>query len=153
MVKTIWFVAAIGALVRAHQAVLNDELSPLEATEEWAKKYGKQYDQTFSGPLSFAHLTYARCLDDVSHTTPFDIAILGMPFDTAVTYRPGARFGPFAIRSGARRLREARGYSLSWNMDPYTVGSRIVDCGDVSFITIPFPGNTQLVLSDPGQSI
>lgn len=33
-------------------------------TELWAKKYGKQIDQTFSGPLSFSHLTYEKCLED-----------------------------------------------------------------------------------------
>ncbi|KAH8110638.1 Ureohydrolase [Phellopilus nigrolimitatus] len=54
-----------------------------------------------------------------------------MPFDTGVTYRPGARFGPFAIRSGARRQREGRGYTLSWGIDPYMLGSKVVDCGDV----------------------
>ncbi|KAL5494731.1 hypothetical protein ACEPAI_192 [Sanghuangporus weigelae] len=100
-------------------------------TEHWAKKYGKQIDQTFSGPLSFSHVTYERCLDDIEAKTPFDIAILGMPFDTGVTYRPGARFGPFAIRSGARRQRETRGYTMSWGTDPYSLGSKVVDCGDV----------------------
>ncbi|KAL5519478.1 hypothetical protein ACEPAH_1161 [Sanghuangporus vaninii] len=100
-------------------------------TEHWAKKYGKQIDQTFSGPLSFSHVTYERCLDDIAAKTPFDIAILGMPFDTGVTYRSGARFGPFAIRSGARRQRETRGYTMSWGADPYSLGSKVVDCGDV----------------------
>lgn len=41
----------------------------------------------FSGISTFAHLPHVRCL-----TTPnelFDIAILGAPFDTAVSYRPG----------------------------------------------------------------
>jgi len=61
----------------------------------------------------------------------FDIAILGMPFDTAVTYRPGARFGPYAIRSGSRRQRETRGYTMSWGVNPYDQGSKVVDCGDV----------------------
>ncbi|GAV98757.1 Arginase deacetylase [Lentinula edodes] len=54
-----------------------------------------------------------------------------MPFDTAVTYRPGARFGPYAIRSGSRRQREARGYTLSWAKDPFAEGVKIIDCGDV----------------------
>jgi hypothetical protein len=53
----------------------------------WKEKYGDQIDQAFSGPLSFSHLPYARCLEDEG--TLFDIAILGMPFDTAVSYRPG----------------------------------------------------------------
>ena len=97
--------------------------------DEWLKKYGPQIDQPFSGPLSFSHLAYTRCLEDPSVT--FDVAVLGMPFDTAVTYRPGARFGPYAIRSGSRRQRETRGYTLSWKNNPYALGSRIIDCGDV----------------------
>lgn len=101
--------------------------APREPT--WLEKYGPQVDQPFSGPLSFSHLPYHRCLEreDVS----FDIAILGMPFDTAVTYRPGARFGPYAIRSGSRRQREARGYTMAWGINPYDQGLKVVDCGDV----------------------
>ncbi|KZT02498.1 Arginase/deacetylase [Laetiporus sulphureus 93-53] len=97
--------------------------------DAWLKKYGKQIDQGFSGPLAFAHLPYSRCLEDTA--TEFDIALLGMPFDTAVTYRPGARFGPYAIRSGSRRQRETRGYTLAWRVNPYELGSKIIDCGDV----------------------
>ncbi|KAJ3489614.1 hypothetical protein NLI96_g2012 [Meripilus lineatus] len=100
-----------------------------DGTDSWLKKYGPQIDQTFSGPLSFAHLPYTRCLEDTS--AEFDIALIGMPFDTAVTYRPGARFGPYAIRSGSRRQRETRGYTLAWRTNPYEQGYRIIDCGDV----------------------
>lgn len=97
--------------------------------QTWAQKYGKQTDQGFSGPLSFSHLPYARCLEDASAS--FDIALLGMPFDTGTSYRPGARFGPYAIRSGSRRQRDTRGYTLTWKNNPYTSGYKIVDCGDV----------------------
>lgn len=103
---------------------------PAQSPQSWLEKYGKQIDQPFSGPLSFSHLPYARCLEDESAN--FDIALLGMPFDTAVTYRPGARFGPYAIRSGSRRQRETRGYTLAWKNNPYELGSKIIDCGDVS---------------------
>lgn len=125
---------AVLQLSAAQQVHYFEPLHELEqvTSEKWAKKYGKQFDQTFSGPLSFSHLTYARCLED--RATPFDIAILGMPFDTAVTYRPGARFGPFAIRSGSRRQRELRGYTLPWGMDPFAQGVKVVDCGDVSLV-------------------
>ncbi|KAI5117735.1 hypothetical protein M0805_002080 [Coniferiporia weirii] len=122
---------------RAHHGIDDEhEQTPLTSdnfanSELWTEKYGKQIDQTFSGPLSFSHVTYARCLEDINATTPFDIAILGIPFDTGVTYRPGARFGPFAIRSGARRQREGRGYTMAWGVDPYTLGAKVVDCGDV----------------------
>ncbi|KAJ7492081.1 Arginase/deacetylase [Mycena latifolia] len=105
-------------------------LTELEAAPQtWLEKYGKQIDQPFSGPLAFSHLPYTRCLEDENEI--FDVAILGMPFDTGVSYRPGARFGPYAIRSGSRRQREARGYTMSWGNNPYDNGAKIVDCGDI----------------------
>ncbi len=99
-------------------------------SNEWLRKYGLQIDQSYSGPLSFSHLPYSRCLEDSS--AQFDIALLGMPFDTGVSYRPGARFGPYGIRSGSRRQKESRGWTLSWRTNPYAQGSKIIDCGDVS---------------------
>ena len=79
------FVTGLGLPVRAArntQAPYGELSSPT-----WGEKYGAQYDQPFSGPLSFSHLPYALCLQD--ETALFDIAILGMPFDTSVSYRPG----------------------------------------------------------------
>ena len=48
--------------------------------------------------------TFARCplVDDPDGV---DVAVLGIPFDTATTNRPGARFGPEAIRSASIALR------------------------------------------------
>ncbi|KAJ9220389.1 hypothetical protein DTO169E5_8011 [Paecilomyces variotii] len=50
-------------------------------------------DLPFSQPVTFAHLEWQRCLAH-SHNEPLDIAILGFPYDTSTSYRPGARFGP-----------------------------------------------------------
>lgn len=123
------------SLAYAHQhdqiPLTNNHESTQPRQETWLSKYGPQIDQPFSGPLSFSHLPYSRCLEDES--ADFDIAILGMPFDTAVTYRPGARFGPYAIRSGSRRQRESRGYTMSWGSNPYSMGAKIMDCGDVGY--------------------
>jgi Arginase family len=115
----------------AHQqSVFSDSSSDSDRSPSWSEKYGAQSDLVFTGPLSFAHLPYARCLEE--NTSPaFDIALLGMPFDTAVTYRPGARFGPTGIRIGSRRIHNQRGWSLSWGLDPYQQGLDIIDCGDV----------------------
>lgn len=99
------------------------------STERWAAAYGAQIDLPFTGPLAFAHLPYARCLESTEPT--LDIALLGLPFDTATTYRPGARFGPTAIRSAARRMRPGRTHTLAWGADPYEQGATIIDCGDV----------------------
>lgn len=118
----------------AHYEHSEPSQTPFALTgEEYSSKYGAQIDLPFTGPVSFAHLPYTRCLDDPS--TLFDIAVLGLPFDTAVSYRPGARFGPHGIRTGSRRLRHERGYSLAWETSPYDGNvTRILDCGDVSLL-------------------
>ncbi|RDB28755.1 putative agmatinase 1 [Hypsizygus marmoreus] len=115
----------------AQFASARDTQIPLEWDKKvtWTEKYGPQSDQPFSGLLSFSHLPYTRCLEN--EATKFDIAVLGMPFDTGVSYRPGARFGPFAIRSGSRRQRATNGYTMSWGNSPFNQGVKILDCGDV----------------------
>jgi agmatinase len=128
---------ALLLLMVAFVLARGDDQAPLVETnvlsdtksETWLSKYGKPIDQPFSGFLSFSHIPHTICLEDESAT--FDIAILGFPFDTAVSYRPGARFGPYAIRSGSRRQRNIRGYTLSWAVNPYDQGVSIIDCGDV----------------------
>lgn len=83
------------------QLPLRQPDSPLE-DNTWLEKYGPQIDQAFSGPLSFSHLPYFRCLENAEAN--FDIAILGMPFDTAVTYRPGYCILGYCHNRGLRRL-------------------------------------------------
>ncbi|TNF87452.1 MAG: hypothetical protein EP300_10580, partial [Gammaproteobacteria bacterium] len=46
----------------------------------------------YAGPSTFCRLPELR---DVPYC---DVAILGIPFDSGTSYRPGARFGPQAIR-------------------------------------------------------
>ena len=53
----------------------------------------------FTGPSTFARLPYVRTLEDV------DLAVVGVPFDTGVTYRAGGRFGPNAVRAASVMLR------------------------------------------------
>ena len=50
-------------------------------------------DMTYSGVTSFIRRPYRKELEGI------DVAILGVPFDTATTNRPGARLGPRAIRA------------------------------------------------------
>ena len=131
----VFYVATtLAAAACGHQQPLPSSKSPSEEMVTWLSKYGKQIDQPFSGPLAFSHAEYARCLEDESAV--FDIAILGMPFDTGTSYRPGARFGPYAIRSGSRRQRASRGYTLAWGDNPYASGSKILDCGDVCLLAL-----------------
>lgn len=75
----------------------------------------------FAGPATFARLPR---LDQV---TRCDVAILGVPFDAGTTYRPGARFGPGAIRAGSRLM---RGYHPALGVEPFVV-QQVADAGDI----------------------
>ncbi|KAJ6147875.1 hypothetical protein N7497_009857 [Penicillium chrysogenum] len=87
-------------------------------------------DLPFSQPVTFAHLEWQRCLAE-SHNKPLDIAVLGFPYDTSTSYRPGARFGPRGIRAGSAREKKGRSYNTVWEVDPYDEGLEIIDCGDI----------------------
>jgi agmatinase len=71
--------------------------------------------------------TYAR-LPRIDEVTDFDVAVLGAPFDGGVSYRPGARFGPAAVRQASRHLRPA--YHPDLDVAPFRT-LQVVDAGDV----------------------
>lgn len=48
-----------------------------------------------------------------------------------MSYRPGARFGPRAIRAGSARQTSFRGFNPRAGLNPYTSWANIVDCGDI----------------------
>jgi len=83
----------------------------------------------FSGISTFAHLPHTRCLQHPEKE--YDIAVLGAPFDTSVSYRPGARFGPRAIRAASARQTGFRGYNPRAGLNPYQEWASIIDCGDI----------------------
>lgn len=71
--------------------------------------------------------TFAR-LPRIDEVTSYDVAVLGAPFDGGVSYRPGARFGPSAIRQASRNLRPA--FNPELDVAPFRV-LQAVDAGDV----------------------
>ncbi|WP_173362722.1 agmatinase [Mycolicibacterium gilvum] len=63
------------------------------------------------------------------HEVPgHDIAVIGVPFDSGVTYRPGARFGPAAIRQASRLLKP---YNPALEVAPFAT-AQVVDAGDIA---------------------
>lgn len=76
----------------------------------------------YAGPHTFARLPR------IDQVTDYDVAILGVPFDSGTTYRPGARFGPEAIRAGSRLLRR---YHPHMDSEPFH-DQQVVDAGDVA---------------------
>lgn len=67
-----------------------------------------------------------------------DIAILGAPFDQGVTFRPGTRFGPRAIRDASHRYAFFNGEGGFWDMrtETWRVQKRVVDCGDTDVVPL-----------------
>ena len=76
----------------------------------------------YAGPATFARLPR---LDQVDR---FDVAVLGVPFDSGVSYRPGARFGPQHVRESSRLLRP---YNPVQGVSPFAA-QQVVDAGDVA---------------------
>jgi agmatinase len=76
----------------------------------------------FAGPSTFARLPRR---DQVERC---DVAIVGVPFDAGTTYRPGARFGPMAIRQATRLLRS---YHPGLDVEPFGA-QQVADAGDIT---------------------
>jgi agmatinase len=77
----------------------------------------------YAGPSTFVRLPQ---LADVDRC---DVAILGIPFDSGVSYRPGARFGPGAIRQASRMLRPQ--FHPIHEIEPFAL-LQGADAGDVA---------------------
>ena len=86
-------------------------IGPVDATQ--VPRYG--------GPATFARLPR---IDEVSRA---DVAILGIPFDSGVSYRPGARFGPGHIRASSKLLRP---YNPAQEVFPFGA-QQVADAGDI----------------------
>ena len=91
--------------------------------QAWRKEEvtGSAYELTYAGTLSFLRRKYSRDLADI------DIAVSGIPFDSAVTNRPGTRLGPRGVRAASTQLAELN--SFPFGFDPFDT-LRVVDYGD-----------------------
>lgn len=85
---------------------------------------GLSYEATYAGVTSFLRRSYTKDLSGL------DVAVLGVPFDLAVTNRPGTRMGPRAVRAASSL--QAPDAPYGWDVDPlseFAVG----DIGDLAF--------------------
>jgi agmatinase len=95
----------------------------IDPLERWAQ-YGEKPD--YAGLLTFAGSPYTQ---DPAELEGFAVAIVGAPFDDLVSDRPGARFGPRAIRAASC----PRGPHLEAKVDAFAE-LRVVDFGDAPVI-------------------
>jgi len=83
----------------------------------------------YTGVRTFARCPYAESAAGV------DVGFVGIPFDTATSFRPGARFGPEAIRAASMLLRP---YHPPLGVDVFA-GRSVADLGDLGVT----PGNAE----------
>ena len=80
----------------------------------------------------FGQLATFMLLPAAEGPAGLDVALLGLPYDGGVSYRPGARFGPRAVREQSSLIRP-------WNpvlkVHPFEK-LRVADCGDVDVVPI-----------------
>ena len=78
---------------------MKDESLPRLLTGDVVGQVDATQIPRYAGLGTFARLPF---IDEVSDV---DVALVGIPFDTGVSYRPGARFGPSHVRESSRLLR------------------------------------------------
>ena len=86
--------------------------------------YGTTPEPTYAGVTSFMRRKYVTDLKGV------DVAVTGVPLDTATTNRPGARFGPRAIRNASTIMAWEKPYGMEF--DPFDKLA-VADVGDCVF--------------------
>ncbi len=94
--------------------------------EHWA-------EMTYGGAVSFLRRRYTRDLAGV------EVAVMGFPYDASVTYRPGARLGPRAIRAASVQLAELKTFPFGFDL---LTALAIADRGDAMLdphnpVTVP----------------
>ncbi len=104
---------------------------------------GRSTEMTYGGALSFLRRRYTRDLAGV------DVAVTGVPYDASVTYRPGCRLGPQAIRAASVQLAELKAFPFGF--DPFETLA-VVDYGDC-FIDPHHPATVPQSIEDHAAEI
>ncbi len=105
--------------------------------------YGTTPEPTYGGVISFMRRKYRKDMAGV------DVAVLGVPFDTATTNRPGARYGPRAIRHASTVMAWERPYGMEF--DPFDKLA-VADAGDC-FFDFGIPENAPAEIEEHAFSI
>ena len=90
------------------------------------------------GPMSgprYMHIPTFMRTPLIADASEFDIALVGVPYDGAVTNRPGARHGPREVRNASCMMRAIH---PTTRVNPYEL-CRVGDGGDVPFTRVYEP--------------
>jgi agmatinase len=86
----------------------------------------------YVGPSTFQNLPWVTDPDEIRRRGA-DVAIVGAPFDDAVSHRPGARFGPRAIREANYATGSLHSLQHAGELEPLDVLT-VVDAGDANIV-------------------
>jgi formimidoylglutamase len=103
------------------------------AANGWDREFEVYSDfdlPTYVGSASFMKLPWITDPVELAARKP-DVAIIGAPFDDAVSHRSGARFGPRAIRQAQYTSGSIN--SLQLDIEPFEVLD-VVDAGDANIV-------------------
>jgi agmatinase len=106
---------------------------PFAALHGWDREhevFSESDLPTYVGQVSFMKLPWVPDPEALRASHP-DVAIVGAPFDDAVSHRPGARFGPRAIREAQYTAGSVN--SLQLGVEPFDVLT-VVDAGDANIV-------------------
>ena len=103
---------------------LEDARDQIDAAFTRTDDRGLSHEITFGGATSFLRRRYTKDLAGI------DLAVTGVPFDQAVTNRPGTRLGPRAIREASAL--QASDPPYGWDVNPM-VDIAMADYGDLAF--------------------
>src|SRR5215470_1903680 len=96
--------AKLEALRAKYQGAKETEVAPAEFRQALSVVFGSEYRRSmpFAGISTLLDLPYRPEAPDLPDVAGLDVALVGVPMDLGVTNRPGARFGPRAVRSVER---------------------------------------------------
>ena len=99
---------------------------------------GRKTNLSFTGISTFCRTPYVSEIDQARA----DVAVIGIPYDEAVGYRPGTRFGPRSIREYSMRFpyfNDNEGQRGYWDIEKrkwFLKKTTMIDCGDVDVVPL-----------------
>jgi agmatinase len=108
------------------------EHSELRGEDEFAEFSNADLPYYSDWHGSFEKLPWATDVEALRAASP-DVAIVGAPFDEGVSSRPGARFGPRAIRMAPTAWGHEYAWSIQLDVEPFEVLT-VVDAGDAPIV-------------------
>jgi agmatinase len=119
------------------------ENSELRGDDEFAEFSSADLPYYSDWHGSFEKLPWATDDETLRALAP-DVAIVGAPFDEGVSSRPGARFGPRAIRMAPTAWGNDSAWSIQLDVEPYAKLT-VVDAGDAPIVPSRFERSLRVI--------